>query len=531
MKTFANILILVSILLTQSCLQQPQLPAVKHVILIGLDGVGSYGFQRAHTPFMNEMASNGALSLKARCVLESSSSQNWMSMLTGAIPIQHGVTSNDWEPDNHAIDPILRNKKGFFPSIFDDIKTQKPATRVYMFYEWDGLGRMFDLSVPDKVVHVKDGEKIMTGAIESFFADRPDFLFVDIDETDHAGHEYGHESQGYFDCITKYDRLIGGLVDRLKKEKLLESTVILITGDHGGLSHGHGGETPMEMEIPVLMYGGSVTKGKIMERSNIIADIAPTVAGLLGIRMPEECVGKFIGEAFEPKSDISYAPIPVISPVSGFYREAVQVSIKADAPEAKIYYTLDNSEPSGQSTLYEKPFPISSTTTIKAVTIVGHTLGKTETTAIRIPEKSLVPSVKYSYYENYNGKKVPDFKTLGKPDRQGSLYEFSLNELNLTGKDHFAVTMESRLAIDAPGQYWFTLASDDGAKLFIDGKLVADNDGSHSLQKKKGLAELNTGLHTIRVEYFDDTVAESLELWYESDAVKRVILPCSKLSR
>ena len=153
------LLILVSIFVLASINLEAKQHQAKHVILIGLDGVGGYGFQRSPTPFMHEMAKNGALTLKARCVLESSSSQNWMTMLTGAIPIQHGVTSNAWEPDKHAIEPIIKNKKGFFPSIFDDIKSQKPELKAYMFYEWEGLGRMFDLSVPDKVVFIKDGEK------------------------------------------------------------------------------------------------------------------------------------------------------------------------------------------------------------------------------------------------------------------------------------------------------------------------------------------------------------------------------------
>jgi hypothetical protein len=480
---------------------------------------------------MNEMAGNGALSVRARCILESSSSQNWMTMLTGAIPIQHGVTSNDWEPNNHAIEPTLKNKKGLFPSIFDLIKEQKPNDKVYMFYEWEGLGRMFDLSVPDKVVQLKSGEELMKQATEAFFKDQPEFLFVDIDETDHAGHVDGHESQGYFDCISKYDGLIGKLAERLKQENMLENTVILVTGDHGGLGHGHGGETPYEMEIPVLLYGGSVTKGKIIEGVNTIADIAPTVAGLLGITMPEECVGKFIGAAFEPKNDLAYSPVPVIFPLSGFYKESVEVQMKADAKDAKIYYTLDNSEPSAQSTLYEKPFMVNHSATIKSVTLVNQTLSKVEYSAVRIAEKSRMPAVHYRFFDNYTGTKLPDFKTLGKADKEGYIYEYSLIEFNLDKKDHFAVEFEANLEISKAGKYWFTLASDDGARLFVDGKMVADNDGSHSLKKKRGDIELNQGIHKVRVEYFDDSVAEYLELSYESDNLPVQIVPFAKLSR
>jgi predicted AlkP superfamily pyrophosphatase or phosphodiesterase len=279
---------------------EPPVPKAKHVILIGLDGMGAHDFQQASAPRMKEMAKEGAISLKARCVLESSSSQNWMTMLTGALPIQHGVTSNEWEPNKHNIIPTLKNKAGFYPSIFDDLKTQRPEAKAYFFYEWDGLARMFDMSVPDKVVFGKLGVKMFYDAIDSFFADKPDFLFIDVDETDNAGHVSGHESKEFYGCITKYDTIIGQLTERLKKEQMLDDTVVIITSDHGGIKKGHGGDSSLEMEIPVILYGGTVTKGKVIEGVNLIADIAPTVAGLLGISMPYDCIGKLITAAFEP---------------------------------------------------------------------------------------------------------------------------------------------------------------------------------------------------------------------------------------
>jgi hypothetical protein len=518
-----------SLLLATGCCQKEKTPRAKHVILIGLDGVGAYGFQRAHTPHMNEMARNGALSIKSRCMRETSSSQNWMTMLSGAIPEQHGVTSNDWEPDNHQIEPILKDKAGFFPSIFDLIKTQKPDRKVYMFYEWEGLGRMFDLKVPDQTVLIKNGVKVITSAIDAFFADKPDFLFVDVDETDHAGHTYGHESKGYLNCITKYDSIIGGLADRLKKENLLDETVIILTGDHGGIGMGHGGDTPNERELFFLLYGGNVTKGQVMEHSALIADIAPTVAGLLGVTMPRECVGKFLSEAFEPKNNALYVPMPLIQPASGFFNDSVSVTITADWPEAKIFYTTDGSDPNNSSTPYQKPLVLTRNTLLKAISYVGTTPGKIVSGSYRIVGKSMAPTVKYQLYNNFNGNKLPDFRQLGKANKQGTVHEFSLNELNIGKPDHFAVLFTASLEIDQPGEYWFSLSSDDGAKLYINNQVVVDNDGSHSNMLKKGKIKLDKGLHPLKIEYFDDTDGEFLELSYESANVPLQVVPFSKL--
>lgn len=366
-----HLFIILGIFMVFSCTEKNQIPRSKHVILIGLDGFSSYGFQKASTPRMNEMAQNGALSVNARCILTSSSSQNWMTMLSGAIPNQHGVTSNDWEPKKHRIEPILKNNAGFFPSIFDLIKNQKPEDKVYMFYEWGGLARMFDLTIPDKVERIKNGVQLLNKGIDSFFADKPEFLFVAVDETDHVGHVSGHESQEYFDCITKYDSIIGSLVDRLKAQNMLDETVLIVTADHGGIHGGHGGDTPNEMEIPILLYGGKVTKGKLIEHSNIIADIAPTVAGLLGIAMPDECVGKFIHAAFEPKSDVQYSPMPLVMPSDGFFKDSVEVYMRTDHPDAKIFYTIDGSAPVTSSLPYTKPVILKQSCQLKAVSFVA----------------------------------------------------------------------------------------------------------------------------------------------------------------
>ncbi len=527
-----SLFIVFMILISGSNDKSEKIPRVKHVVLIGLDGVGAYGFQRSHTPYMNEMAKKGALSLNSRCILPSSSSQNWMTMLSGTTPIQHGVTSNDWNPKAYVIEPVLKNKAGFFPSVFDNIKTQKPEDKVYFFYEWGGLGRMFDLTVPDKVVHTKTGEESINQGIDAFFADKPEFLFIAVDETDHAGHEFGHENQGYFDCVTKYDSIIGKFAERLKEENILENTVVIVTGDHGGINKGHGGQTPNEMETMVLFYGGPVTKGKIMQHSRFIGDIAPTVAGLLGVKMPVECIGDFLSEAFEPAtSKWEYAPMPLISPSDGFFSGSVEVSMKADSPEAQIYYTTDGSQPIEESILYTKPVLLTELTNLKAVSIAGKSKSKVVSANIRVAGKNEKAAVHYCVYENYNSLFVPDFSRLEKADREGNVFEFSLVDLDIKEMDHFAVQFSSRLEIKEADNYIFTLSSDDGAKVYVDDKMIIDNDGSHSVETKVGRVTLQPGLHNIRVDYFDDNGGALLELLYESVSgnVAKQVLPFNLL--
>ena len=63
---------------------------------------------------------------------------------------------------------------------------------------------------------------------------------------------------------------------------------------------------------------------------------------------------------------------PTFSPVAGTYAEAQTVTISCATEGADIYYTLDGSDPTMGSTMYENPITVSQTTTIKAVAYDGN---------------------------------------------------------------------------------------------------------------------------------------------------------------
>lgn len=523
-----NLLPLLVCALLLSCTGRKETPRAKHVILIGLDAMSARGVQRAETPHFNYMMENGAVSIKARCIRPTSSSQNWMSMVSGATPEMHGVTDNDWEPDTKIIPPALQNKKGLFPTIFDHVKEQRPDAKVYMYYEWMEQDRMYDVSVADRAVTGLDYDQTLIQAIDAFFEDKPEFLFVSINEPDHVGHEAGHESRQYLDTVHHFDSIIGGLVKRLEETGLAKETVLIVTADHGGLGKAHGGDSEAELEIPIIMYGGSVTKGRLMEHTHIICDIAATVGGLLGVQLPPECEGKFIAEAFEPKTDKVYVPMPFITPGGGFFTEKTPVAITADAEGAEVYYTLDGTVPTDQSAKYNGALTLDRPAIVQAVAYRNGQPGRMAQAFIRVLPEGEQPKVAYKYYENMMKKSLPDFKTLGRPTREGYVYEFTLDAFDVEEKDHFAILLTTKLNIADEGKYCFGIISDDGSKVFLDGRLVIDNDGSHSPDMKTGFVQLSKGVHELTVEYFDDYMGQKLELYYSSDKLPLQMVPFSQ---
>jgi hypothetical protein len=66
----------------------------------------------------------------------------------------------------------------------------------------------------------------------------------------------------------------------------------------------------------------------------------------------------------------------------------------------------------------------------------------------------------------------------------------------------FALDYTGHFYIRKPGKYHFTLLSDDGSKLYIDGRTIIKNDGLHGTVRVDGSVNLKGGLHTIRISYF-----------------------------
>ncbi len=69
--------------------------------------------------------------------------------------------------------------------------------------------------------------------------------------------------------------------------------------------------------------------------------------------------------------------------------------------------------------------------------------------------------------------------------------------------DYFAVIWEGQLKIVENGTYTFTLTSDDGSWLWIDGKLVINNGGLHGAQSMSNSTYLTKGVHHVKVMMYE----------------------------
>ncbi|MFA5327899.1 MAG: PA14 domain-containing protein [Prolixibacteraceae bacterium] len=109
------------------------------------------------------------------------------------------------------------------------------------------------------------------------------------------------------------------------------------------------------------------------------------------------------------------------------------------------------------------------------------------------------------------------------------VYQFGFDRIH-PDKDEFALQFDGKLLIKAAGEYEFYLLSNDGTKLFVDGKQVIDNDGPHGADSEKtGSLNLSEGKHAIHLDYFQAGGGMFLQLKYSGPGVEKQEVPAMML--
>ena len=349
------LLISLVLLLTVRCSRDTQ--QARRVILIGIDGMGVTGFQQASTPNLDALVREGALSLHARGVMPTVSAPNWGSHLLGAGPEQHGITYNGWTTVDHVIEPVVSDGEGYFPSIFNLIRDQRPAAVTGFFYDW---GALADLYNPAMISHSEftDGyASTFRKAGAWILANDPLFTFIYAGHPDEAGHAHGWGSPGYIRALEDVDAAIGEFLETLRKEGLYEDAHIVVVSDHGGTVHGHGGISMEELETPWIIAGPGIIRNKLIRQPVDVANTAATIAYLCRLEVPyawtgRPVLGAFRNSKFSAKNTESFVHQPLASIPGGLYDETMAFSFKVSSPEVMIRYTVDGSDPDPGSPVY-----------------------------------------------------------------------------------------------------------------------------------------------------------------------------------
>ena len=207
--------------------------------------------------------------------------------------------------------------------------------------------------------------------------------------------------------------------------------------------------------------------------------------------------------------------------------DEIDVKINKKRKGSEIRYTLDGKDPSNKSTLYSAPIHLTETTVLKAREFMpdgrfskmfeGHFIKQIPNDAISIvmPASGLL----YDYYETE--EPIDSTANLDdlEPKTSGHIktITFPFEEL----PEVFGLIFRGFIKVPTAGVYIFTLLSNDGSRLYINEQLVVDNDGWHGAQERYGQIALKTGLHPIRVSYFQVGGGKALQVFVEGPGIDK----------
>lgn len=200
-----------------------------------------------------------------------------------------------------------------------------------------------------------------------------------------------------------------------------------------------------------------------------------------------------------------------IPDLKGFYETnafigegAVEVSCLA--PDVEIRYTTDGSVPTLESAVYTEPIRITETTdfTFRTFRPNGR---KGDIIKTKYVKSDYTPAIEAS--PTHTGLQAVWHEFVGNAcaDIQQAPVNgtYEITDVVIPGevKGNIGLIITGYLNVPRDGIYTFSLLSDDGSTLSIDGEKIVDNDGPHAPRELAGQKALAKGLHPLEVRYFD----------------------------
>ena len=262
--------------------------AVPKVLVIGIDGVRPDVLAEVPTPTIDGLIAQGTFTASARTGFPSVSGPGWSSFLIGVWPEKHGVTDNEF----------VGKRYREFPDFLTRIEQVRPELSTFAVADWLPLVHAEDgqptVSDAVDVKHVLDGYEVgwaegdsmaVDLAVEHLGAEDPDALFVYLGNPDEVSHHHGSIGEEYRDAIALSDRHVGKVLEAVRSRPSYaeEDWLVVMSTDHGRRPDGgHGGDTPEERTIFLLVSGESAARGAPAEPAFIV-DVAVTALAHLGI--------------------------------------------------------------------------------------------------------------------------------------------------------------------------------------------------------------------------------------------------------
>lgn len=255
---------------------------IQHVIIVSEDGLRPDAISPERTPNHVAMMRAGTTARVADTVVPSETLPAHASMLSGYPPSVHKMVWDRLDAAKGNID---------VPTLFSIAHEHGLTTAMFI-----GKPKLEHLAQPGIDHFERPGFfcKTVGAAANRYLVEhRPGVMFVHFADPDDAGHGSGWMSRRYLRAAEHSDACLGELLAAVDEAGIADSTLIIVTADHGGHNRTHSGARRLvsDRHIPWIARGPGVPADAWLEDTVTTYDTAVTALAALGLPASSDMAG------------------------------------------------------------------------------------------------------------------------------------------------------------------------------------------------------------------------------------------------
>jgi arylsulfatase A-like enzyme len=291
-------------------------------MIISIDGLRPDVLLRAPTPHLHAMMDHGSFTLWAKTTPASITLPSHVSMLTGVTPEVHAIL---WNSDLPLSQPVFPDS----PTLFELARKAGYTTAIvagkskFTVFDKPSIGSApAALSWKYITASTKcDDAEVTEHALDIIREHKPDVMFIHFPECDNVGHAIGWGTPQQLATVGHADQCIGKIQDLMHELKLDESTLMIVTSDHGGAGRTHGADDTRSRTIPWIATGPGVRENFDLTRLGRDVDVQTydtfaTACFVLGIPIEYHMDGKPIRQIFDNQEMLISTFQPSMAPAT-----------------------------------------------------------------------------------------------------------------------------------------------------------------------------------------------------------------------
>jgi len=347
-------------------------------------------------------------------------------------------------------------------------------------------------------------QKLVRQILTTLYHDNPEGL---------AGNEDCGQMSGWYimSAMGFYAVAPGQKIYAIGTPLFQKATINLENGKKFIVRANHNSESNLYIQSATLngkKYSNSYLRHEaIMNGAELVYEMGPK---------PNEHWGTDLKERPYSENGEPVTRLPYIKSGETLFGESTEIALACDTKDAVIHYTLDGSEPDSKSAKYSSPFTVRNSCILKMKSFDPNIMPsitisydfRKAVLSEPVGNLKVKQGLSYDYFERFfvNADDMDGCNPVSK----GYINQFTLK--NATRTTYYGYRYFGYLQVPNDGIYNFSLISNDGSKLYIDGEELIENDANHGAVEEPGRVALKAGLHKILVKYFQCGGAKALNV-------------------